>query len=156
VEWAFYESIGRSAPAKTSLTFLYDDWDRLPYECPFGSFPHDLAVRLFYLGRPACWHQGIAALRDGSHAAKCKLGEPVENGNATASSGHNDADLLVVGRARDLPELERLGHVETLARGPTIRTDRIYSLFRVSNVTQVARSQHTVGDVPAEVNSMSR
>ena len=57
VEWAFYETVGRGLPAATSLTFLYDDWDRLPYECPFGSFPHDLAVRLFYLGRPACWHQ---------------------------------------------------------------------------------------------------
>ena len=70
VEWAFYESVGRG-PATMPLTFLYDDWDRLPYECPFGSFPHDLAVRLFYLGRPACWHQGTDSLLERHHAAAC-------------------------------------------------------------------------------------
>ena len=52
VEWAFYESVGGMLPKTTPLALLYDDWDRLPYECPFGSFPHDLAVRLFYLARP--------------------------------------------------------------------------------------------------------
>ena len=31
------------------LVLLYDDWDRNPYESPFGPIPHDLAVRLFYL-----------------------------------------------------------------------------------------------------------
>ena len=37
-----------------------------------------------------------------------------------------------MGRERDLPELERLGHVETIARGPTIRKDRSYSVFWIS------------------------
>ena len=68
IEWGFYEKVGRTLPATTSLTFLYDDWDRLPYEGPFGSFPHDLAVRLFYLGRPACWHWGAQSLADHDHA----------------------------------------------------------------------------------------
>src|SRR5262249_26260260 len=68
VEWGFYQSIGRALPTSTAFTFLYDNWDRLPYECPFGEFPHDLAVRLFYLGRPACWHQGAASLGGCNHA----------------------------------------------------------------------------------------
>ena len=71
VEWAFYESIGRLLPATMPLTFLYDDWDRLPYEGPFGSIPHDLAVRLFYLGRPACWHIGTESLLAGDHCTGC-------------------------------------------------------------------------------------
>ena len=58
VEWAFYEAAGRQVPAGMPLTLLYDDWDRNPYESPFGLIPHDLAVRLFYLGRSACWHIG--------------------------------------------------------------------------------------------------
>src|SRR5262249_51305047 len=52
-EWAFYESAARLLPPGAPVTFLYDDWDRNPYESPFGAFPHDLAVRLFYLRRPA-------------------------------------------------------------------------------------------------------
>ena len=65
-------STSRSAgrcPRRRRWHFLYDEWDRLPYECPFGSFPHDLAVRLFYLGRPACWHLGTDTLLECSHAA---------------------------------------------------------------------------------------
>ena len=46
---------GNSRP-DAPLALLYDDWDRNPYTSPFGAFPHDLAVRLFYLGRPASWH----------------------------------------------------------------------------------------------------
>jgi hypothetical protein len=53
VEWAFYESAAGQVPAGAPLCLLYDDWDRKPYESPFGAFPHDLAVRLFYLKRPA-------------------------------------------------------------------------------------------------------
>ncbi len=56
IEWAFYESAGRQLPPGASLALLYDDWDRNPYESPFGAFPHDLAVRLFYLGRPVSWY----------------------------------------------------------------------------------------------------
>ena len=62
IEWAFYESAGRSVPRTMPLALLYDDWDRLPYENPFGPFPHDLAVRLFYLGRPACWHNDYGSM----------------------------------------------------------------------------------------------
>ena len=62
LEWAFYEAAGRQIPAGMPLTLLYDDWDRNPYESPFGLIPHDLAVRLFYLGRSACWHIGPGSL----------------------------------------------------------------------------------------------
>ncbi len=55
-EWALYETAGHSVPRSTSLVLLYDDWDRDPYPTPFGPIPHDLAVRLYYLNRPACWH----------------------------------------------------------------------------------------------------
>jgi 4-amino-4-deoxy-L-arabinose transferase-like glycosyltransferase len=123
VEWAFYESIGRELPPTTSLTLLYDDWDRLAYECAFGSVPHDLAIRLFYLGRPACWHQGARSLFDRDHAA-CR--------HAPAPAGFEEPDFGVVGRERDLPELERLGRVAIIARGPTVREDRSYSLFRIA------------------------
>ena len=54
-EWAFYERAHRQIPAGMPVVLLYDDWDRKPYETPFGPIPHDLAVRLFYLGRPASW-----------------------------------------------------------------------------------------------------
>ena len=67
VEWAFYESAGRQLDAGMPLTLLYDDWDRNPYESPFGSIPHDLGVRLFYLGRPASWDVGpTRSLRENS------------------------------------------------------------------------------------------
>ena len=42
VEWAFYESASRLIPPGESVTLLYDDWDRNPYESPFGAFPHEL------------------------------------------------------------------------------------------------------------------
>ena len=67
VEWAFYETAGRQVPAAMPLTLLYDDWDRNPYESPFGLIPHDLAVRLFYLGRPACWHMEVDSLLAHNH-----------------------------------------------------------------------------------------
>ena len=134
VEWAFYESVGRELPATTSLTFLYDDWDRLPYECPFGSFPHDLAVRLFYLGRPACWHQATGSLLESDHAKRCRARTPVRSAGTTSPSDEAQSEFVVVGRDRDLPELEQLGHVEIIARGPTIRQDRAYSLFRISPI----------------------
>ena len=127
IEWAFYESIGRTLPTTTALTFLYDDWDRLPYDCPFGSFPHDLAVRLFYLGRPACWHQGIESLRASDHDRCYQARIAVQS----APSSPEARDLVIVGRDRDVPALAQLGRVETIARGPSIRQDRAYSLFRI-------------------------
>ena len=69
VEWAFYESAGRRCPSSISLALLYDDWDRNPYDSPFGLIPHDLAVRLFYLNRPACWHIGTDSLSTEEHLA---------------------------------------------------------------------------------------
>jgi hypothetical protein len=114
VEWAFYESAGRQLDAGMPLTLLYDDWDRNPYESPFGAIPHDLGVRLFYLGRPASWEAGPDALLAQERAE----GKPV---------------LAVIGRDRDLPALEQLGRVEVMARGPALRFDRTYSLFRVTS-----------------------
>ena len=62
VEWAFYESAGRLLRPGEPLALLYDDWDRAPYDTPFGPIPHDLGVRLYYLDRPACWRFGVEAL----------------------------------------------------------------------------------------------
>jgi 4-amino-4-deoxy-L-arabinose transferase-like glycosyltransferase len=118
-EWAFYESAGRRVRVGEPIVLLYDDWDRLPYPSPFGPFPHDLGVRLYYLDRPACWRQGVEAL-----AAEPPTAPP--------------APFAVIGRDRDLPALERLGHVETLARGPRLRADaskvddRTFTLFRIT------------------------
>jgi 4-amino-4-deoxy-L-arabinose transferase-like glycosyltransferase len=113
VEWAFYESAGRLLPPGAAVTFLYDDWDRNPYESPFGAFPHDLGVRLFYVGRPATW------CRPGGTLPPSSAGSPT----------------FVIGRDRDRPALERLGRVEVLAHGPPVRFDRTYMLFRITPET---------------------
>ena len=55
-EWAFYTTVRYNIPSNMPVTLLYDDWDRKPYETPFGLIPHDLAVRLFYL---VAQHAGI-------------------------------------------------------------------------------------------------
>jgi hypothetical protein len=116
VEWAFYESAGRLLPPGTPVTFLYDDWDRNPYESPFGAFPHDLAVRLFYLGRPASW---------------CLPG-----GSLVPARRAEQSPIYIIGRDRDRSALERLGRVEVLAHGPVDRFDRrfdrIYTMFRIT------------------------
>ena len=118
VEWAFYESAGRALGAGEPLALLYDDWDRLPYPSPFGPFPHDLAIRLYYLDRPACWRQGVEEL-----AAR-----PPSDGLTP---------FAVIGRARDLPGLRRLGRVETILQGPRLRArasrvdDRTFALYRI-------------------------
>jgi 4-amino-4-deoxy-L-arabinose transferase-like glycosyltransferase len=156
VEWAFYESVGRSVPPAASITFLYDDWDRLPYECPLGSFPHDLAVRLFYLNRPACWHQGTDALRDGSHIAGCASRPQTESTRAAASADRENADFLVIGRDRDLPQLTPIGRVERLARGPSLRADRSYSLFLISPETRMADSSSPSSAVRSQAPSIGR
>jgi 4-amino-4-deoxy-L-arabinose transferase-like glycosyltransferase len=109
LEWAFYQAVGRQIPSSMPLILLYDDWDRNPYESPFGPVPHDLAVRLFYLGRPASWYFGLGSL-------------PVRNRSTFA----------VIGRDRDLPALAHLGRVEVVAHGPTPRRDRVYAVFRVT------------------------
>ena len=124
VEWAFYETASRQIPAGMPLTLLYDDWDRNPYESPFGRIPHDLAVRLFYLGRSACWHIGPGSL--------------------VAHDDIEGAPFAVIGRDRDLPSLKQLGKVEVVARGPSLRRDRTYSLFRI---TRQAAEVHSAGRV---------
>jgi hypothetical protein len=125
VEWAFYESAAQQLPPGVPLTLLYDDWDRNPYESPFGAFPHDLAVRLFDLGRPACWRfraedLGISIWDCRSGMVESQRPGPISN------------PLYVIGRDRDLPALERLGPVDVLARGPSVRIDRTYTLFRIA------------------------
>ena len=111
-EWAFYEAAGRALPPGEPLALLYDFKERVPYPSPFGPMPHDLAVRLFYLDRPACWRDGVADLRDRPPAPP-------------------SAPFGVVGRDRDVPALERLGRVEELARAPEARAVRPFRLYRV-------------------------
>ncbi len=112
-EWAFYETAGRAASPELPLTLVYDDWDRQPYPTPFGPFPHDLAVRLFYLNRPATWIPSPTALS-------------------------SSKPQTLIARPRDLPTLERLGRLDTLAQGPTLRAskskvdDRTFHLYRLT------------------------
>jgi 4-amino-4-deoxy-L-arabinose transferase-like glycosyltransferase len=125
-EWAFYEHAGRRLRPGEPLALLYDDWDRLPYPTPFGPVPHDLAVRLYYFNRPACWRFGVDDL-----AGHLPAGTP-------------GASFAVLGRDRDVPALRRLGRVETVARGPVGRArmskvdDRTFRLFRVTPETATA------------------
>ena len=102
------------------MVLLYDDWDRDPYPTPFGPIPHDLAVRLYYLDRPACWH----FTGRGRRPTTSRLA-------ATAVPGAPGAGFALIGRERDLPLLEQLGPVEVLAQGPTVKWDRTYLLARV-------------------------
>jgi 4-amino-4-deoxy-L-arabinose transferase-like glycosyltransferase len=113
-EWEFYERAGRAVPLDEPLVLLYDDWDRKPYPNPFGPVPHDLAVRLYYLNRPASWRVDMAALTTNP--------PPPTRSSAT---------FAVIGRDRDVPGLRQLGQVETIARGPTGRPDRAFSLYRI-------------------------
>jgi 4-amino-4-deoxy-L-arabinose transferase-like glycosyltransferase len=133
VEWAFYESACRRLSAGVPLTLLYDDWDRNPYESPFGRIPHDLAVRLFYLGRLACWHMGPDSLSACDHRganASFNGSQMVGGQSPTSPSG---SAFCVIGRDRDRPMLEQLGSVQVLVRGPNVRFDRTYSLFCVTS-----------------------
>lgn len=115
VEWAFYERAAQSLGPDEPVVLLYNvpEWDRLPYPTPFGPVPHDLAVRLFYLNRPATCRYGADDL-------------------VTHPPAPRPSPFAVIGRESDRPALERLGRVETLARGPENRWDRTYRLFRVT------------------------
>jgi 4-amino-4-deoxy-L-arabinose transferase-like glycosyltransferase len=117
-EWTYYESAAATLRPAEPLALLYDDWDRTPYPTPFGPVPHDLAIRLFYFARPAItWHPDAAALCAAPRAT---------------------TPFAVLARSRDLPDLARLGHVETLSRGPILRAssstvdDRAFSLYRIT------------------------
>jgi 4-amino-4-deoxy-L-arabinose transferase-like glycosyltransferase len=120
VEWGFYELAAQQLPADAPLALLYDDWDRNPYESSFGAIPHDLAVRLFYLGRSASWH-----FRKEDH--------DFADLTLPASIGAPDRSLYAIGRDRDITALEHLGRVDLIARGPAVRFDRTYRLFRVAS-----------------------
>jgi 4-amino-4-deoxy-L-arabinose transferase-like glycosyltransferase len=146
VEWAFYESVSRQLSPCVPLALLYDDWDRDPYPNPFGSIPHDLAVRLFYLGRPACWHLGAETLASHEHASARRswIEQPGESdpcrvcsqstvmGCSANSDKPSPQTFGVIGRNRDIPALTSLGRVEVMAHGPSLRRDRTYALFRVT------------------------
>ena len=114
------------------LALFYDDWDRNPYSTPFGSIPHDLAVRLFYLGRPACWHIGPTLGRPNDHV----LGGCPATGALPFTAPYRapliqHGGLAVIGRDRDLPVLKQFGHVEVVFSGPNMRHDRTYALFHI-------------------------
>jgi 4-amino-4-deoxy-L-arabinose transferase-like glycosyltransferase len=133
-EWAFYESAAHQLPPDAPLILLYDDWDRDAYPSPFGSIPHDLAVRLFYLGRPACWHvqPGDLVSHEHSQIQRWSMGGSHLGREAPRRPDPLPTPIYVIGRDRDLPALERLGRVQILARGPSRRWDRTYVLFRVA------------------------
>ena len=113
-EWASCQAIGRTLDPSLPLVFLYEDWDRKPYPTPFGPVPHDWAVRLYYLQRPATWRQGFDDLAD------------------HPPTPSPSAPYALLGRDRDLPGLRKLGRVEVISKGPAIRFDRTFTLFRVT------------------------
>jgi hypothetical protein len=140
VEWAFYETAGRQLPAGMPVTFFYDDWDRNPYESPFGLIPHDLAVRLFYLGHSACWHMGSGSLLAHDHFEGRSLSVASHLADTQSSIGPGNRPLAVIGRMRDIPVLKQLGHIEVMAKGPTVRRDRTYALFQVGPLAPAVQS----------------
>lgn len=115
VEWAFYQDAARLLQPNEPVALLYHvpDWDRFPYQTPFGPVPHDWAVRLFYLNHPA--------------PCRFSLDEIAQNPVSSQSS-----PFAVIGRESDLLGLRRLGAVEILAQGPPVRADRTYRLYRVT------------------------
>ena len=124
-EGAFYETAGRRLPPGTPVALLYDDFDRNPYESPFGAVPHDLGVRLFYLRRPA---RVIRGRRPGDET-------PAEGRSCPPAlrvlRPTSEAPVYLIARERDRPDLDRLGRLELLERGPSTRFDREYHLFRL-------------------------
>jgi 4-amino-4-deoxy-L-arabinose transferase-like glycosyltransferase len=123
VEWAFYQSAAAKLRPGEPVSLLYHvpDWDREPYETPFGPVPHDWGVRLYYLDRPAACRFGVDGLKDDLSAPS----------------------LAVIGRADDLAGLSALGQVETLAVGPEARRDRSYFLYRVTPSSVAAKQSTT-------------
>jgi hypothetical protein len=167
-EWAFYETVNSLLPPGTPLALLYDDWDRDPYPSPFGAIPHDLAVRLFYLGRPACWHYGSESLACHKHTVGMEVNRvwsaksqhqpniaQAMDGVRGGISAHAGASAFgVIARKRDLGELSRIGQVEIVAHGPQARHDRIYVLLCVRPEWKASgQSTHTSGQI--ERNQLS-
>ena len=104
-ESAFYTAVSRQVPRGQPVALLYDDWDRDPYPTPFGPIPHDLAVRLYYLDRPACWHfdANLLADHEQQHSADRVARPP-------------GAPIFVIARERDLPALGAMGPVNVLSQ----------------------------------------
>ena len=119
-EWSFYAAVTRQVPRGEPLALLYDDWDREPYPTPFGPIPHDLALRLYYLERPVCWHFSARSLADHEKQHTAHL-----------VSFTSYTSIVVIGRDHDLPTLKTLGPVEVLDRALSFRWDRTYVLARV-------------------------
>ena len=132
-EWGFYEDAARQIPPRMPLTLFYDDWDRNPYQSPFGPIPHDLAVRLFYIGRPVCWHDQPGSLRAHDHLQGPMTPMSACSVDDVAPHDGSRLPLAIIGRDRDLPMLKQLGHVEIIGRGPRIRPDRTYALFYITS-----------------------
>jgi 4-amino-4-deoxy-L-arabinose transferase-like glycosyltransferase len=119
-EWDWYRQIARHVGPDEPLLLLYDDYDRAPYDTPFGPVPHDLAVRMYYLDRTR-----VSVRLDIDALERDPPPQPV----------------WVIARDRDLPALERLGRVVEVDRGPVLRArmskvdDRAFVLFRLGPVT---------------------
>ena len=120
-EWAFYETAGKRLRPGEPVSLLYHvpEWDREPYATPFGPVPHDWAVRLYYLNRPA--------------PAPCRFGLDELAGESRG--------FAVIGRESDQPGLAGLGEVEVVAEGPRLRSDRTYRLYRVTPRPEIAADE---------------
>jgi 4-amino-4-deoxy-L-arabinose transferase-like glycosyltransferase len=117
-EWGWTARVGLELDPSLPLVVLYEDWDRKPYPTPFGPVPHDWAVRLYYLERPASWRQGVEDLAARPPAA---------------------GSYAVLGRDRDVPKLNRLGRVEPVMKGPADRFDREFTLFQITPGSALSR-----------------
>jgi 4-amino-4-deoxy-L-arabinose transferase-like glycosyltransferase len=156
MEWAFYEAASRKVPTGMHLALFYDDWDRNPYSTPFGSIPHDLAVRLFYLGRPACWHIGPTSGWPKDHVlGRCSASPLTVVTPCWAVTAH-DSGFAVIGRDRDLPVLEQFGRVEVVCRGPNVRRDRSYVLFEVAPWIKMIEKSQLIGGASANTGTLRR
>ena len=132
IEWAFYEAAGAKVVPGMHVALFYDDWDRSPYITPFGPVPHDLAVRLFYLGRPVCWHIGATlGWPDGHGLGEC-LTQASELAGRCLPMTAPDIGLAIIGRDRDLPVLRQYGDVKVIFFGPNVRQDRTFALFQLT------------------------
>lgn len=137
-EWKFYQEIHSLIQnRRETVCFLYDDWDRKPYHTPFGSIPHDLGVRLFYLNRPlVIWSDDPFSIDQ----------EPSRKQNTS---------IFVVARERDLPVLRKLGDVKYLITGAQSRWDRRFLLFEIALRAKTSVSG-TIADVPDDSRSIPK
>jgi 4-amino-4-deoxy-L-arabinose transferase-like glycosyltransferase len=121
-ERAFYRAINSRVSREEPLALLYDDWDREPYPTPFGPIPHDLAIRLYSVGRPLCWHFDVESLVNHERQRDRREG---------MSASRSDQTIAVIARRRDLAALRSVGRVEVLCEAEPSRWDRNYLLARV-------------------------